>query len=153
DHLPATSVDAVICMGNSFAFFTEQTAVDLLRTWAGALPAGGRLVINSWMIAEIAIRHFKDREWNPMPGYKYLIENRFLLRPARIESVHTIIPDIGPVEELRGVDYIFTLSELETMLDRAGLTLLDTYSTPRKRPFGLGDGRAYIVAEKKNGES
>jgi SAM-dependent methyltransferase len=148
DGAPGDPFNAVICMGNSFAFFPRETATGLLRSWARALVPGGRLIINTWMIAEIAIRHFRDREWNPMPGYKYLIENRFAFSPTRIESVHTIIPDDGPLEELRAVDYIFTLSELETMFRQAGFHLLNTFSTPRKRPFSLGDGRAYIVAER-----
>jgi hypothetical protein len=35
------------------------------------------------------------------------------------------------------------------MFKEAGLTTKNLYSTPRKRKFALGDGRIYIVAEKR----
>jgi SAM-dependent methyltransferase len=140
--------DAIVCMGNSFAFFPEGEASSVLQKLSGHLKKGGSLILNSWMIAEIAIRHFKDREWHSLPGYKYLIENRFLFHPSRIESVHTMIPDAGAIEERKGIDYIFTLSELERLLSAAGFALREVYGTPRKKKFSLGDGRAYIVADK-----
>lgn len=140
--------DAIICMGNSFAFFTEEQTISVLNKFATHLKPGGKLIINTWMIAEIAIRHFKDREWHQMTGYKYLIENKFLFQPTRIESVHTLIPIVGAIEEIKGVDYIFSISELEKMCAQNGFALKEVYSTPRKKKFALGDGRAYMVAEK-----
>jgi SAM-dependent methyltransferase len=141
--------DAAICMGNSFAFFSEGEADALLQKIAASLKEGGKLIINSWMIAEIAIRHFKEREWHTMSGHKYGIENRFLFHPTRIESLHTVIPVSGAVEEIKGVDYIFTIAELQRMLQKAGFMLEEVYSTPRKKKFVLGDGRAYIVATRQ----
>jgi hypothetical protein len=84
-----------------------------------------------------------------MPDYKYGIENRFFFQPARIESLHTVVPTIGPVEEIRGIDYIFTIAELERLLQKAGFEMENVFSTPRKKVFALGDGRAYIVATKQ----
>lgn len=143
-----TVFDAIICMGNSFAFFTEAQAINLLHKFATHLMPGGKLIINTWMIAEIAVRHFKEREWHQMTGYKYLIENKFFFQPTRIESVHTVIPTVGTMEEIKGVDYIFSISELEKMFAQNQFVLKEVYSTPRKKKFALGDGRAYIVAEK-----
>jgi hypothetical protein len=56
-------------------------------------------------------------------------------------------PD-GSIEILKGVDYIFTLDELQAMFRASGLTTKALYSTPKKRIFQLGDVRIYIVAEK-----
>ncbi|WP_165871440.1 SAM-dependent methyltransferase [Flaviaesturariibacter flavus] len=135
----------VICMGNSFAFFDAAGTRVLLQRIAASLEPGGTLIINSWMIAEIALHHFKAREWHELEGYKYLIANEYHLQPARIHSEHTLISAAGGVETIRGVDYIFSLSELESFFGEAGLRLEAIYSTPRKRPFRLGDGRAYLV--------
>jgi hypothetical protein len=83
-----------------------------------------------------------------MNGYRYLISNQYHADPSRIESTHIILDNEGNKEEIRGIDYIFTLRELRTMLEAEGFSAPVVYSTPRKRPFQLGDGKAYIVAKR-----
>ena len=100
------------------------------------------------MLGEIAIKYFQERDWFYAGDYKYLVENKFLLNPARIESEHIIISASGDIENLKGIDYIFTISELQKILERAELKLNGIYATPGKRKFQLGDTRAYLVAEK-----
>jgi hypothetical protein len=100
------------------------------------------------MIAEIAVKHFRERDWQYINDFKYLWDYKFLFHPNRIESEQTIISKDGSIEVLKGVDYIFSLNELEMMFQEAGLTTKSLYSTPRKRKFVLGDGRIYLVAEK-----
>jgi len=136
-----------ICMGNSFAFFNREDAVSLLSKIKKSLRPGGLLLINSWMVAEIAIRHFKERDWHYAGEYKCLLEYKYLLNPSRIESEQTIISPDQSVEVLKGVDYIFSLSEMETLLDEGGFRSKAHYSTPRKKTFVLGDGRIYLLAE------
>jgi SAM-dependent methyltransferase len=140
--------DAAICMGNSFAFFDKTDAVTVLKNISNHLKPGGIFIINSWMIAEIAIKHFKERDWHYAGEYKCMLEYNYCFYPSRIESEQTIISPNGLVELVKGIDYIFTLDELEEMFNEAGLKTRDLYSTPRKKKFALGDGRIYIVASK-----
>jgi cyclopropane fatty-acyl-phospholipid synthase-like methyltransferase len=140
---------AILCMGNSFAFFTRRDAVKLLKKLSSHLQPDGTLIINSWMVAEIAIKHFREKEWIEVDGFKYLMDYKFHFQPSRIESEHTIITKEGGIEVINGVDYIFTLAELEEMFAEADLTTKALYGTPRKRPFKMGDNRIYIVAGKK----
>jgi hypothetical protein len=102
------------------------------------------------MIAEIAIKHFQEKEWYQVGEYKYLLKYQYAFQPSRIESEHTIIIPDGSIETIYGVDYIFSLDEMETMLDLAGLRLQAVYSTPRKRLFKMGDNKAYLVIAKKS---
>jgi SAM-dependent methyltransferase len=140
--------DAAICMGNSFAFFDKEDATTILKNISSHLKPGGIFILNSWMIAEIAIKHFKERDWHYAGDYKCVIESKYCFHPSRIESEQTIIAPDGTVEIVKGVDYIFTLDELEIMFNQAGLKTKDLYCTPRKRKFTLGEGRIYIVAKK-----
>lgn len=149
--VPDGKFDAIICMGNSFAFFPEELVKDLLRKFFDRLNPGGLLVINTWMIAEIAIRYFKDKEWHEMHGFRYLISNRFEFNPTRIESTHIIYDEKENKEELRAVDYIFTIRELQTLFSGAGFVPGKIFSTPRKKAFTLGDGKGYILANKPAG--
>jgi SAM-dependent methyltransferase len=140
--------DAAICMGNSFAFFDKEDAIKLLQNVAHALNKKGKLIINSWMLGEIAIRHFKEKDWFYVDDYIYLIDSKYLFNPTRIESDHIIIRSGMEAEVIKGIDYIFTASEFNEILNTAGFTLNEMFSTPRKRKFQFGDTRAYIVAEK-----
>lgn len=140
--------DAAICMGNSFAFFNEAEALSVLKNLSAHLKKGGAFIINTWMIAEIAIRHFKEKDFSVFQGYKYLQENEYLFNPSRIETDHIIITENGEMETIKGIDYIFTISELQALLKEASFEWVDIFSTPRKRKFVLGDGRAYILVRK-----
>lgn len=143
------SYDAAICMGNSFSFFSKEEAQQILANISAHLRSGGCFIINTWMLGEIAIRHFKEKEWFYAGEYKYLHDCRYLFNPSRIESEHTIVTPDGRAESFKGVDYIFTLPELDELLKSAGLFIDGIYSTPRKKPFKMGDTRAYITAYKK----
>jgi SAM-dependent methyltransferase len=142
------TIDAAVCMGNSFAFFNREDAVTILKNISRHLRAGGVLVINSWMIAEIALKHFKEKDWHYAGAYKCMLEYKYHFHPSRIESEQTIISPDGAIEIINGVDYIFTLDEMEKMFNEAGLKTKDVFATPRKKKFTLGDGRVYIVAQK-----
>lgn len=143
--------DAVICMGNSLQFFNEEETAELLRNISAWLKPGGKFIINTWSIAEIAIKNFRDKSWNRVDDLLFLTECRFLLRPARIETDCIMIKDSGEREEKKGIDYIYSISELEKIFQRTGFTIQEIYSIPGKKIFTLGDPRAYIVLSK-NGE-
>jgi cyclopropane fatty-acyl-phospholipid synthase-like methyltransferase len=142
------SYAAAICMGNSFAFFKKEDAAALLNKVSSHLKRGGLFIINSWMIAEIAIRYFKEKDWHYAGEYKCLLDFKYAFHPSRIECQQTIIAKDGSIEIVDGIDYILTLDELEQMFNSAGLKTKGLYSTPRKRRFAMGDTQIYIVAEK-----
>jgi SAM-dependent methyltransferase len=142
--------DAAICMGNSFCFFTRKEAVHILHHLHRHLKQGAHLMINTWMLGEIAIRHFKEKDWFYVEDYKYLVDSRYLFQPARVEAEHIIIKETGETEVLQSVDYIFTLSEMEALLKETGFELITVYSIPKKRTFKLGDSKAYIIAQRQD---
>ena len=142
--------DTAICMGNSFAFFGREDALTILEKISAHLIPGGTLIINSWMIAEIAIRYFKQKDWHYAGEYKCLLDYNYCFHPSRIESEQTIISKDGIVEVVKGVDYIFTLDELDQMFKMTGFKTLGLYSTPRKRKFSFGDTQIYIVVTRSD---
>ena len=142
--------DLAICMGNSLNFFDADDTTKLMRTVSGHLKPGGHFLINSWSLTEIVAKHFIERGWRETAGLKFLTESKFLFHPTRVETEHTIISPAGDTETKTGIDYIFSISEIETMLNKAGFILKEVYSIPGKKKFTLGEPRAYIVAEKVN---
>jgi cyclopropane fatty-acyl-phospholipid synthase-like methyltransferase len=141
---------AALCMGNSIAFFNKSDILSILSNVTSHLADGGTLVINSWTIAEIAIKYFKEKEWHYEGEFKCVVENKYLFNPPRIEFDQTVISPDGLIENIQGIDYIFTLDEMSEMFAASGLTLTGFFSTPRKRKFSLGDTHVYIVAKKTN---
>lgn len=161
EHLPVTAIksdiikfetkdffDLVICMGNSLNFFNAEDTLKLMMAISGHLKPGGHFLINTWSLTEIVAKHFTGRGWRESGGLKFLTESKFLFQPTRVEIEHTIISPDGNSENKTGIDYVFSLSEMETMLNKAGFILKEVFSIPGKKKFTLGEPRAYLVAEK-----
>jgi 2-polyprenyl-3-methyl-5-hydroxy-6-metoxy-1,4-benzoquinol methylase len=140
--------DAVICMGNSLQFFNEEDLTKILSNISAHLKSGGKFFINTWSLAEIAVKNFKDKSWSRIEELLFLTESKFLFHPTRIETVSMVITDKGDREEKKGIDFIYSISELESMLNKTGFKLKEIYSIPGKKQFTVGEPRAYIVAEK-----
>lgn len=140
--------DAVICMGNSLQFFNEENAMRLLRNISEHLKPGGKCFVNTWSIAEIAIKNFKEKTWSKIGELLFLTESKFHFHPTRMEINSIIITEAGEREEKTGIDFIYSISELESMLNKTGFQLKEIYSIPGRKPFTIGEPRAYIVAEK-----
>ena len=140
--------DAVICMGNSLQFFNEDDSIRILSKISAHLKPGGKLFINTWSLAEIAVKNFKDKSWSRIGNLLFLTESKFLFHPARIETTSLIITDKGDREEKKGIDFIYSISEMESMLNKTGFQVREIYSIPGKKQFTVGEPRAYIVAEK-----
>jgi len=140
--------DLVICMGNSLNFFTPQDTSCILASISSSLKPGAHLLINTWSLAEIVIKNFKDKSWSTVGDLKLLADSKFLFHPTRIETQSTIISADGKEEIKTGIDYIYSINEIEMMLKNAGLSLKEVYSIPGKKKFIIGEPRAYIIAQK-----
>ena len=141
--------DLAICMGNSLNFFDAEETQNLLSMISGQLRPGGSFLINTWSIAEIAARNFKEKSWSKIGELTFLTDCKFLFHPSRIEIESIIIAADGSTETKKAVDYIFSLNELEKMLNHSGFILKDNFSIPGKKRFSIGEARAYIIAEKR----
>jgi len=140
--------DLVLCMGNSINFFNASDTSRILKNISSLLKPGGHLLINSWSLAEIAIRSFKETSNSMMGGMEISNESQYFFHPSRIKTISTITDSNGNKEIKKGIDYLFTVNEMESMLNEAGLKMEEVYSIPGKKKFTLGEPRAYIVAVK-----
>jgi SAM-dependent methyltransferase len=140
--------DLAICMGNSLNFFNAQDTVKLLSKVSSSLKIGGQLLINSWSLTEIATKQFIERSWTELNGLRLLSDSKYLFHPTRIETDSFFIQLDGKTENRKAIDYVFSVSEMESMLIAAGFRLREVYSIPGRKKFALGELRAYLVAEK-----
>jgi 2-polyprenyl-3-methyl-5-hydroxy-6-metoxy-1,4-benzoquinol methylase len=140
--------DAVICMGNSLQFFNAEDLQNLLVNISAHLKPGGRFYINTWTIAEIALQNIKENVSSHIGGMTLQSECTVLSHPTRIVVKSTIINEKGDREVKTGIDYIYSIAEMDVLLKEAGFQLKEIYSIPGRKPFTVGEPRAYIVAEK-----
>jgi len=135
-------------MGNSLSILNKNDTLKLFSTVSSCLSQGQKFIFNTWMIAEIAIKQFKDKSWSYIGDLKYLSDSKYLFHPARIETETIIIAPNGNSEIKKAVDYIYALDETETMLKDSGFTMKEVWSIPAKKKFTLGEPRAYFISEK-----
>lgn len=141
--------DLALCMGNSLNFFSEKEINTLLTSINSQLNKDGHLLINTWSLTEIVAKQFTEKSWSTISGMKYLTDSRYLFHPTRVESETVIISPNGDTETKMAIDYIFSVSEMEAMLNKAGFNLKEIYSIPGRKKFAVGEPRAYIVAVKQ----
>jgi cyclopropane fatty-acyl-phospholipid synthase-like methyltransferase len=141
--------DLAICMGNSLNFFNREEVMQLLFAVYSTLKEKGALLINTWSLAEIAIKQFTAKSWSTANGLKFLFDSKYLFQPTRIETDTIMISPDGKTETKKAIDYIFSIAEMEAILGQSGFSIKDIYSIPGKKRFALGEPRAYIVAKRK----
>lgn len=147
-YQPAKEFDLALCMGNSLNFFNAADTVKILSAIASGLKKGGHLFINTWSLAEIAIRTFSENATGTINELQSESVSQFLFFPTRIETVSTVTDKEGGKEVKTAIDYIFSIAEMDSMLSTAGFKLDKVYSIPGKKEFTIGEPRAYIIAEK-----
>jgi len=147
NYEPDDKFDLVICMGNSICFFNRDDTLRLLKKVSSHLIRGGHLLINTWMLAEIAFNGFREKVWENVGDLKFITESKYFLHPSRIETKHLILAPDGQSETKNAVDYIYSIAEMEMMLRESGLSTEEVYSVPGKKKFTLGDPRAYIISQ------
>lgn len=140
--------DAAILMGNSFTYFDKKNCLNFLKNISTCVRKGGRFIINEWMLAEMVIKTFKEKNWFDVKEYTCLTHSKYLFSPTRIETEYTVLNNDKVVEKKMAIDYVFSIEEVQEMLDSSGFKIIDMYSSPRKRRFSFGDLHIYIVAEK-----
>jgi len=145
---PIEKYDLSICMGNSLSFFNHAETLRLFSIISSSLNQGQKFIFNSLLIAEIAIKEFRERLWEYIGDLKWLYEGKYFFSPSRIETESIFITLDGKTELKKGIDYIYSLNEVEAMLKETGFMLKEVWSIPGKKKFTIGEPRAYFVAEK-----
>ncbi|HSU28404.1 MAG TPA: class I SAM-dependent methyltransferase [Chitinophagaceae bacterium] len=140
--------DLAICMGNSLNFFNGGDVMKIFTRVAAHLKTGGHFLINSWSLAEIALEKFRENSSSEIAGIQFRSQSKLLSGPTRIETESVMVNDHGVSEIKKGIDYIYSIADIEAMSNKTGLILKKAYSIPGKKIFEPGDVRAYIVCEK-----
>jgi SAM-dependent methyltransferase len=139
--------DGAFCFGNSFGYLTYADMTAFVAGVARALKAGGRFVIDTGAAAESILATLKEREWYQIEDIIFAIENRYLADVSCLETKGTFVRN-GKIETRTWWHWVYTVAEIRRMLEGAGLTVTNLYTSLDQQPFKLGDQRLLVVAEK-----
>ncbi len=148
-HTAGLPYDAAYCLGNSFSFFPRGEMLKFLQKISAQLQPGGRFVAHTQMLSESVLPHFQERDWMQVgDDIQYLARNEYDALEGVINAELTYIR--GSERVTRPIkQYIFTLSEMAHLMQQAGLTLTESFSTLDGEPFTLGDEQAYLLAVRE----
>lgn len=141
--------DAAINLFTSFGFFDDAENLRVLEAVASVLKPGGRFLLDYWNPYVAAQLDGTRNWWWITENLLALAEARYDFSSGRLQDTRTIV-DIGrssvenAVRELR----FYTLPELEKMLEKAGLHILEVYGDVDEREYDGESRRLITVSEK-----
>jgi SAM-dependent methyltransferase len=143
----AQKFDGAFCMGNSFGYFDREGTNQSFTAIGNSLKSGAKLVLDSVMIAESFLVNGGEREWVKVGDMLMLIENAYNCREGFVKTDYTFIRN-GNEEQRQAVHWIYTAGEVCAMLETAGFSVLNLFSSTECDPYLLGSERLLLVAEK-----
>jgi len=143
----AEHFDAAFCMGGSFGYFDDAGHAGFLKSVFRALNTGGRFVLDASRVAEVVLPIVREREWVRVGDILFLEENRWDHVHGRMETEYTFVRN-GKEEKKTSSDRVYTYREICHLLEEAGFSRTQAFSSFDLEPFKLGSGRLFLIAHK-----
>ncbi len=142
--------DAVINMFSSFGYLeSEAEDARVLTAVQGVLKPGGVLLLDL-LNRDWVVRNYIQNEWHDGPdGSIYLEHREFDPVTSRNHVTFTAISPAGMRHQMVGHHIrLYTLREVEAMLEAAGLKYEAVHGGFEGEPFGLDSRRMIVVARR-----
>lgn len=151
--------DGAFCVGNSFGYLDDEGNEAFVRALAAALKPGGRLILETPMVAESALLTIKERGWWKVGDMRLLVVNQFDPPSGRMETEYTIVSEAG-VDVSYGTHRVYTYRQLVDLLRAAGLSDVTGWTSAtahapgepariRLEPYRVGATDLFLVARKE----
>jgi len=139
--------EAAYCFGNSFGYLDPAAAEAFLKSIAARLDPGGRLLLETGMVAESILPQLREDNWYKI-GDVYLLSRRmYVAEEGRLDIEYTTLRD-GKLDARPTSSYVLTCAELLRMLSRAGFRHEGVYGSVAGEAFRLGSRHLIVVARK-----
>lgn len=136
------------CFGNSFGYFADEDNMNFLNAVSRALTPGARFIIDTGMIAESVLPNFQERRWMPVGDILFLIANTYDHAASRLNTEYTFVRE-GHQDRRLSSHRVYSYRELSQLLEEAGFTNPEGYSSLSQEPYKFGAHRLLLVAVKK----
>ena len=139
--------DGAYCLGSSIGYLEHDDLELFFVALARSLKPGGRFLIQTSMAAESILPNLKEREWHKTENAHLLIENRYHTSNSCLETEYTVVQN-GRTETRRSWHWVFTAAEIQRLLERSALRVIDMHSGLDGKPFKLGSPRLFLLGDK-----
>jgi cyclopropane fatty-acyl-phospholipid synthase-like methyltransferase len=138
--------DAILCLGNSVAYFDVAGMGAFFAGLAANLRPGGRLVLDSYSCAESLLPLVEEREI-AFPGGRYGAELAYDPLRSVLKTRAELTLD-GDTHQLLYAHQVVTSGELVRLLGAAGLAVEALYADSDDAPYAPGCSRLLLTATR-----
>ena len=136
------------CFGNSFGYLDYGGARTFLAAIARALKPGGKLAVDTGMVAESILPALGKGRFHRLGDIVVVSENKYHPAESRLDITYTFIQD-GRVESRPTSSYCFTSGEICRMAVDAGFEVVNLFGSFAGESYELGSPRLVLVLQKR----
>jgi SAM-dependent methyltransferase len=139
--------DGAFCLGNSFGYDDDEGNADFLKAVARALRPGARFILDTGYVAEALFPSLQERGWYEVGDMLILAHRRYDPPTGRLHVEYVMVRE-GEVERRSMSARLYSYREVLRLLEAAGFTDVQGYSSLAREPFRLGSSRLLMAATK-----
>jgi SAM-dependent methyltransferase len=147
--LQKNSCDAVVNMFTSFGFFDDKDNLQVLKSVSSVLKRKGKFLLDYWNPYSAVQLDGTRNWWWVSDKVLSLAEVKYDYASGRLQDHRTIIDfeKASMVKSIRDMKF-YTLPELESMLNSAGLRIIGVYGDIDERDYDSNSRRLITLSEK-----
>jgi len=137
----------VISYYTSFGFFSDEENFEVLRGVSKALKEEGKFLLEI-MNRDILVKNFQSKDWHRTEDGTLVLEERnWDLKTGKLKNYITILDKKG--ERKRWFEVrLYTLEELNYLLEKVGLKIIQAYGRKDKTPYSVDSPRTIVLSQK-----
>ena len=139
--------DGAFCMGNSFGYFDREHTRQFFASIQRALKPGAAFILDTCLAAETFFVVGGQKEWVQVGDIYMLMDNDYDCQSGRLDSTFRFIRG-DRHEQKKSSHWIFTVADICTMCEAAGLNVTGLLGSLTGEPYEIGSERLLLIARK-----
>lgn len=140
--------EMVVCIYNSFGYFTDAENEDFIASVSRSLLPGGYFLLEAHVL-ETLLPVFTPKEYWRYEDYILLEERTFDVEESRLKGNWTLIDKDGTRKNYTSSVRVYAYRELIALLSAHGFDTFEPMSSYYGDPFNFGDDIMLLLAKKQ----
>ena len=140
--------DAVVCLGNSFGYLELDGLREFAAALAGAVRAGGGLVVDFASAAESVLPGYHAEPRTMRTGdITVLATSEYDVAGSRTFSRYRFTRGEEQVD-VTAIHHVYTVAQIVDLLSGNGFAEIELFGGPGCEPYEIGSGRLLLTARR-----